>query len=435
MWSPLSTKKRIVALPLLAILLVNAAFAGTAVAEPQIWVSSADLERDATLVGESVGVEVELHNRGDGGVIRIDVEANGSEIASERIHVEANSEKTAVIDVALDEPGEYEITAKDKTAGTLTVTRLRDASVSQRDDGKTVLVRAGSVETGEPLTAKLPEADNQSFDLQRVTMTASGSAFNRSIATYAPADGAPFSVPSTENSPVLGAIDMDSVSNVSTSSMRVAIDRETIRDNRIQTDEVRIYRRANGSYSELATEQVDTTEESIVYEATTDGGSQFVVGSLTPEFDVRSKKISTDDADDGQRISLTTTVANEGPVAGDYVAEMRVDGVTVDEKTVTLAPGESKTVVLQHTITRKGEYEVSLGSESAGSVVLTSDSVSTEDQTGDAETGNAESPVSDESLLDAEPSLPSLGDIGAIELGIGASVALVGGGLILLLRR
>lgn len=435
MWSQLTTKKRLVALPLLAILLINAAFAGTAVAEPQIWISNADLERDATLVGEEVGVEVQLHNRGDGGVIRVDVSANGSEVTSERIHVEADSDKKAVIDIAFDEPGQYKITAKGKTAGKLTVTRLRVASVSQRDDGQTALVRAGTVQSGETMTANLPNADNLSFDLQRISMTGPGSSFNRSIATYSPADSASFSVPSDRGASIVGAVEMDSIPGVDTTSMRLAVTRDAIREKGLQTDGVLVYRKANGSFTPLDTEQVGTTEESIVYEASTDGGSQFIVGVLSPEFDVRSTNLDTEDATDGQRITLTTTVANEGQVAGDYVAEMRVDGVTVDEQTVTLQPGESTTITQQHTVTRKGEYEIGLGEESAGSIVLTSDAVSNADQSSGDEAESTGPESTDESFLDAGPSLPSLGDIGTVELGIGASIVLVGGSLLLLFRR
>lgn len=435
MWSHITTKKRFIALPLLAILLVNVAFAGTAVADPRIWVGSADLERDATLVGESVGVEVQLHNNGDSGAITVEVYANGTEIESERVHVEADSDKKEVIDVAFDEPGQYEITADSKSAGTLTVSRLRIASITRRDDGRTALVRASEIESGEPMTASLPNADDQSFALERVTMTGSGSSFNRSVATYSPADGASFSVPTTERSSVIGAVDMDSISGVDTTSLRVAIDRDTIREHGLQTDGVKIYRQTNGSYTPLDTEQAATTEDSIVYEATTDGGSQFVVGSLSAAFDVRSTKLDTGDATEGQQINLTTTVANDGTVAGDYVAEMRVDGATVDEQTVTIQPGESTTITLQHTVTKKGEYEVSLGEESVGSVVLTSDSVSDSDRSSDSETESTEVESTDEGGPDAGLSLPSLDDIGTLELGIGASIALVGGGLLLIFRR
>ena len=435
MWSQLSTKKRLVALPLLAILLVNVAFAGTALAAPRIWVSSADLERDATLVGESVGVELQMHNNGDGGAITVEIHANGTKIESKRVQVPADSDKKESIPITLEEPGRYKISTQDETAGVLTVTKFRAMSTENRDDGRTTRLRAGAVPAGEPLTATLSTADNQSLSLQRVTMTASGSSFNRSVATYAPADGASFSVPDSRSGSVIGAIEMDAISGVDTTSLRVSVDRDRIRESGGQSDGVRIYRKANGSYVPLETEQVATTESTIVYEASTNGGTQFVVGSLSPTFDVRSTKLGTNDATDGQQVVLTTTVANVGPIAGDYGAEMRVDGITVDRQNVSLQPGESKTVTLQHTVRSKGEYAVRLGEEDVGSVVLTSDSVSGTEQPSDAETGTSGDESSDKGLLDAEPSLPSIGDIGAIELAIGASIALVGGGLILLLRH
>lgn len=433
MWSQHTAKKRIVALPLLALLLGSVGFAGTAVAEPRIWVGSADLEQESVLVGEPVGVEVNLHNRGDGGVIGVDVEANGSEVASERIHVEKNSNKKETINVTFDEPGTYEIVAEGKTAGTVTVTQLLVSSVSDRDDGRTATLRAGASESGEPMTASVGGSENHSLALQRVSMTGPNSSFDRSVATYAPADGASFDVPDGEGAAVVGAVEMDDVSGVETTSLRVAVDRDAIRDRDMETGEVVIYRAANGSFTPLETRQVTTTDDQVVYEATTDGGSQFVVGALSPAFDVRSTNLSTEDAADGQQITLTATVANDGQVAGDYHAEMRVDGVTVADQNVTLQPGEEQRITLEHVVTQRGEYEVGLGSENVGSIVLTSDAVS-----GSSTSGDSESPSTDtsggESILDAEPSLPALEDIGALELGIGAGVVLLGGGLLLLAR-
>jgi hypothetical protein len=431
----MSTRKRSVALLLLAILLVNVALAGTAAAAPRIWVSDADLEQNSTLAGESVGVVLQMHNNGDGGATTVVIKADGSKIKEQRVQVPGDSDVERTIPITFEEPGEYEITVEDKSAGTLEVTRLLVDSTTQRDDGQTARIRAGATEAGESMTANLPDENDHPFTLQRVTMTSSGSPFNRTVATYAPVDGAPFSVPSSENSPVVGAVDMDVLSGVNTTAMRVAVDRHTIRDSGLQSDEITIYRRSDGTFTPLETEQVGTTDDAIVYEATTDGGSQFIVGSLSPDFQIRSTSLETDDADDGQQITLRATVGNDGPVAGDYIAEMRVDGVTVTEQTVSMAPGESQTVALQHTVTKKGEYQIGIGEERVGSIVLTSDSVSSTNQESDGETDATGESSTDESLLDASPSLPSIGNIGALELGVGASIALVGGGLLLVLRR
>lgn len=433
MWSQLITKKRIVALPLLAILLVNVAFAGTAAAQPRIWVGSADLEQESVLVGETVGVEVNMHNRGDGGVLGVSVEANGSEMTSERIHVEEDSNKQAVINVSFDEPGTYRIVAGGKTAGTVTVTQMLASSVAEREDGQTVRIRAGGLESGEPTSVNMPDSESQSFAVERVTLTGPNSSFNRSVATYAPPDGASFSVPSGDGVSIVGAVEMDSSADSETTSIRVGVDRDLISENDLQADEVSVYGNANGSFTPLDTRQVTTSEDRVVYEAVTDGGSQFIVGALTPEFDVRSTDLSTESAAGGRLITLTATIANDGQVTGEYPAEMRVDGVTVDEVNVTLRPGQSETVTLQHTLTSEGEYEVGLGDESVRSVVLTSDAVSGTENADGSESASGEN-SSGESILDAEPSLPSLDDVGALELGIGAGIVLLGGSLLLIFR-
>lgn len=442
----LHTSKRIVALPLLAILLVSVALAGPALGASNIWILSADATQDSVLAGESVPVEVNLKNSGDGGAVTLDVAANGTVVASERVQMDARSEKRVNVSIGLDEPGTYKlrvhgVSDQSRGAGRITVTRFRVAEVTERDDGRTALLRAGEVESGTELTADFPPAENVSFALERTTMTSSGERFNRSVSTYAPTDGAPFSVPDGEGASVVGAVDMESVSGVDTTSVQVAVDRSALRESGLDSDNVVVYRRTNGSYVPLETERTSSTSDRAVYEATTDGGERFVVGSLEPAFAVESKRLATSTGGDGKQITLTATVRNDGPIAGDYVAEMRVDGTTVSDRTVSVPAGESRTIDLNHTVTAQGDYEVALGNQSVGSVVWTGDGVSTADPAAGDDSVSDDSDGSPSEVaggpLDAAPSLPSLpslGDVGVIELGIGAGVVLVGGGLLLLLR-
>ncbi len=437
----LHTSKRVVALPLLAILLVSVALAGPALGASNIWILSADATQDSVLAGESVPVEVNLKNSGDGGAVTLDVAANGTVVASERVQMDAESEKRVNVSVALDEPGTYKlrvhgVSDQSRSAGRLTVTQFRVAEVTDHDDGRTALLRAGAVESGTELTAEFPPAENASFALERTTMTGSGERFNRSVSTYAPTADAMFPVPDGESASVVGVVDMEPVSGVDTTSMRVAVNRSALRENGLDADDVVVYRRTNGSHVPLETELTSSTSDRAVYEATTDGGDRFVVGSLEPAFVVESKRLATSTGGDGKRITLTTTVRNDGPIGGDYVAEMRVDGTTVSDRTVSIPAGESRTIGLNHTVTAQGDYEVALGNQSVGSVVWTGDGVSTHDSVvGDGADGEpSEAAGNPLGAAPSLPALPSLGDVGVIELGIGAGVVLVGGGLLLLLR-
>lgn len=433
MRSHLQSTKRIVALPLLAILLINVAFAGTAAAEPRIWVVSSSLDRDATLSGEDVPVGVYMQNSGSEGAITVEVTANGTVVGSKWVQMDGNSKKQISVPAAIEEPGRYKIEANGKNAGWLTVTDIRSAAVTNRDDGRTVSLRAGPVENGSSLTAELPDAENQSFAVEAVSMTGTASGFNRSVATYSPADGVPFSVPDAEATPVVGAIEMDSISDVRTSSLRVAVDRAALSESGLHADDVVVYERVNGSYVPLSTSQAATTSEEVVYEASTDGGEQFVVGSLGAAFEVRSTEISTANADGGQRINLTATVENRGAIAANYTAEMVVDGSVVSERTTSIPADERRTITLQHVVSEQGDYAVALGNQSVGSVVVTGDDVSSSS----ADDGGSESSDGTQTgASDGDLPLPSsLDDVGIRELGIGAGVVVIGGAALLLVRQ
>lgn len=425
--SPPPTDRLIV--PILVLLLVTVPLAGSVAAAPNIWAVSADLAHDEALVGERVPVEVHMKNTGDGGTTTIEVKRNGSVRASERISMDGNAEKNVEIPIRINNTGYYKISVDDGAgsvrAGYLTVSNVRTASVSERSDGRTVRFRAGTVESNTSVVASAPAAPNSSFTLESVTMTSSGAPFNRSVATYAPAGNASFAIPGGEGSTVIGAVDMDSLDGVSTANVRLAVDRALIRDRDLETEDVVVYRRGSDGFEPVSTAQVDTTAEAVVYEATTDGGDQFVVGSLVPAFSVSSNEISTRSTDDGKRINLTASVTNDGPAAGDFDATMQVNGETVDRQTVTVGADQTKRIRLQHTVTDQGDYDVGFGNQSVGSVVLTGDDPASEDAPeDDGTTGGG--PV---------PALPETDDVGLVQIGIGAAIVLFGGALVLFRRR
>lgn len=427
------SKKRLVAVPVLTALLASVAFSGVAVAEPRIFVTDAALQDDVVLVGENATVEVELRNTGDRGAYTVDVTADGSVVASERVIVESGEYETVEIDFAVDSRGVHEIRAEDKNAGNLNVTRVRTATVDERDDGRTVLVEAAAVDADDPLRAQFPESGDATFAVTEVATASTGSHYNRSVTTHAPATGAPFTVPDGDAAALVGTVSVDAVKGAPVTSVSVTVPRAAISDAGLTDDGVTVYRETDDGYEPLETDQVATSESTVEYRAGTDGGERFLVGSLSPSVYVQNRSLNTETTASGKAITVTATLANDGYVDGEFTARLRVDGSVVDTRTVTVADGESTDVTLEYTVVDEGAYDVALNGQPVGSVVVTSDGAAT--QTAGEETSAGADSSGDGSEDPGLPALPGLADAGLFELGIGAAVVLLGGGVLLALRR
>lgn len=77
-----------------------------------------------------------------------------------------------------------------------------------------------------------------------------------------------------------------------------------------------------------------------------------------PEFEVSDLVISPTEVNPGQVVSISCLVTNIGSEAGSYTVEMGGDFMA--QQTVTLAPGETKTVSFQVTPTVAKTYSVSV---------------------------------------------------------------------------
>jgi hypothetical protein len=76
------------------------------------------------------------------------------------------------------------------------------------------------------------------------------------------------------------------------------------------------------------------------------------------EFRVTDLSISPREVRPGEKATVSVKVTNMGEASGSYTVELKVAGVTVDSKTITLAGGESTTLMFEWTGEKAGIYDV-----------------------------------------------------------------------------
>ena len=444
-----------VALLLAGLLVVSSV--GPAAAAPRVFVADASIDTKNAVTGESIEVSIQMRNTGDdGGATGVDIKANGSVVESGHYSVEAGGSRTVTEEVVFETPGAYKITVNGRSAGTVTVNRTVVTTTDRRTDGRTMLVRAGSVGTDDRIATSFP-VTNDSLAVASLTARTSESGFERNVSTYTVPADAPMALPSGDGTTVFGAVTVEQVSGVDDRRVRIAVNQSVVDGANVSSDAVSIFSGSGDEFERAETTLVGTANGRYVYEARTNDTGTMFVGALEPAFEVADYDLSTTTSGVEKEIVVSATVTNRGDVSGNYTASLLVEGDVVNTRAVTLAPGESQEITVEHAISQDGNYRVALDDQFVGSVVVaTGDSEETTttadestDQTDDSagtetpasDDGEAEEPSGTDTPTDAPDgdgggfdfSLPDA-DVGLTEIAIGGSVAVIGVLLVLLQR-
>jgi hypothetical protein len=90
-----------------------------------------------------------------------------------------------------------------------------------------------------------------------------------------------------------------------------------------------------------------------------DGLSKTLTASrLGPSFAVENLTLSKEKVSRGQKVTVTVVVRNTGDETGSHVVMLKVDGVVVDSKQVSLGPSESQVVSFEISLDEAGEHTV-----------------------------------------------------------------------------
>lgn len=180
-------------------------------------------------------------------------------------------------------------------------------------------------------------------------------------ASAAPADAAASSTP-------LGFFNIQhtqSDKNIGTVTFTFTATQKRLTQAGVSPSHVALYRK-HDSWHALKTTLVSQSNDTYTFEATSPGFSLYEVGSSPAHFDVGNANAKSVTA--GQDVTFTATVTNNGGSKATKSVPLVIDGDTVISQKITLAPGESTDVSFSHTFSKPGDYSVSIGSTSVGTV-------------------------------------------------------------------
>lgn len=369
------------------LLLVGAAVATPVTAAPRMVYRGADVSDTTALVGENVTVTATVENIGDdGGGYSLEYTRNGSQFASSRVTVPAETRRQFNETVQFDSPGTYEIRVNGNTAGVVQVERAVASVDEQTPTQRTIDVRARSVPANESVTVDVPPATNRSFTLEQWTVRTAGGSYDQVLTEYSNLSSAPVTLPDGEQSDLVGLLTVDSNVTVDGTTMRFAVNDSRLASAGLTQEEVTVFQRNGSQWEPLETTVVEQRTQSAVYEATGTSESEYVVGRLNASVSVVDPVIRNEPTESGQRLFLDATLRNDGSVDGEYTATLVVNGDDVNTTTVTVPAAGERSVTLSHEVGDSGTYTMALGDANAGRIVISEGQVSTDAPDGDGAT-------------------------------------------------
>lgn len=313
-----------------------------------------------------------------------------------------------------EEPGEYDVTLRivDQAGNanllerTITVTAADDGSDGSNGDGSSGDDSNDPPEsgldddpnegnTGGGVPAADPPEDDSNDESNDGDQTPKKAALDDAEGTYGEivlqSDATDATVEVTESVPddarqATAALDgFEALSYVTVSGAEDFDATFTVSKDRLESaeaspEDVTLFQFEDGSWSAVATEQLNETDDAFQFGANATNGT-YAVGVGAPSTAVEDLRVANYRVAPGDDVTVTVTVENDGYASGTQEVALAVDGETVATKRVSVEADSTAEVEFTQSFDAPGVYAVSAGDENAELVVEGIETTATETTT------------------------------------------------------
>lgn len=239
----------------------------------------------------------------------------------------------------------------------------------------TVNVTVENATANQPVSVNVSRSerrnDSVAFDSVSVTPAENGSftlnttASREPIADRTPTTDLPNGTESLQYLSVDHSIDDENISEV---TFRFRVRKDRVNDS--ERDDVVLYRFKNGSWNELPTAHVETTDTHYVYRVRSPGLSEFAAGKQTAQFEITNATVAVRTLSVEDALKVRVRVTNEGDADGTFTAELALDDDPVANRHLSIAAGGMRQATFERTVSRPGTYEVYVNDYRVGEVTV-----------------------------------------------------------------
>jgi len=217
----------------------------------------------------------------------------------------------------------------------------------------------------EPARIAVPDglgANGSAFE----TLSVDANASNVSLSVASSAER-PEGVPSPDtNALSYLVVDEREAGSVESARFRFRVEADELDRREVAPDSVTLHRYAGGEWEPLSTEHVRERDGVHYFEADSPGFSVFAIGAEPVDLTVTDAAVGAEAVPVGERVLVTATVANPGPVERTSTVTLTANGTAIADRRVDVPPNGSRAVSFARSFDSAGSVALAVGNASAG---------------------------------------------------------------------
>lgn len=166
-----------------------------------------------------------------------------------------------------------------------------------------------------------------------------------------------------------GTFSNEALSNV-TVTFRVS--KAQLAENETGPEDVTLYTRRNGTWTELPTELVDESPTHYFFEAKSPGLLDFATGIKQAKFRIDDAVVSVTELRTGEGVDVLVRVTNVGGADGTHVVKLIRNETVVDRRDLSIAPNGTRQTVFTESFDRPGIYKLYVNDRFVANVTVRS---------------------------------------------------------------
>ena len=147
--------------------------------------------------------------------------------------------------------------------------------------------------------------------------------------------------------------------------------KDQLTGNETGPEDVALYTRRNGTWTELPTRLVDESPTHYFFRAGASGLTDFATGIKQAKFRIEDAVVSITEIRTGDSVDVLVRVTNVGGADGTYDVELIRNETVVDSRQLSIAPNGTRQTVFTHSFDESGTYRLYVNDRLAGNVTVT----------------------------------------------------------------
>lgn len=166
-------------------------------------------------------------------------------------------------------------------------------------------------------------------------------------------------------------------------TVRFRVRKDQLAGNETGPEDVSLYTRQDGTWTELPTQLVDESQTHYFFEASAAGLADFATGVKQAKFRIADAVVSVTEIRTGENVEVLVRVTNVGGADGTYVVKLIRSETVIDRRELSIAPNGTRQTIFTESFDEPGTYELYVNDRFVGNVTVS------QGATNETDSGNA----------------------------------------------